>query len=299
MALRSGQSRRPGQDPEGDARSLCELYGGNLDGWRVAAGPLAGAGLTGWLAPPPAEPLPFVAGRRHPQPRGGDVVAHLEDVHGVDRKWLSRHRDDPALAEVHERDHLWLEVFARPDAGVVTGMALGLQAGVIAWTANRSEERSRDELARFSPRRLPPLREGMAALAVRALAVARAAGGLEASRRSPGGGGGGGTDAGTVSTESLSALVRDRRRSGLGGGRHLDDALYGVLAVAGGMAGDRFLEGVGIPWLGLATIACVRLAGARTGLSVERLTPRLLGGSAAVDGRLLAECWNGLVTRPR
>lgn len=295
MALRSGQSRRIGHDPEGDARSLRDLYGGDLDGWRVAAVRLAEAGLTGWLAPPPAEPLPFVVGPRHPEPRGGDVVHHLEEVHGVDRKWLSRHRDDPALTEVHERDHLWLEVFARPDAGVVTGMALDLQAGDIAWTANRSDERSREDLARFSPRRLPPVREGMAALAIRSLAVARAADGLEAGRRPTGEYGGIG--AGSFSTERLRALVRDHRWAGLGSGRHLDDAVYGVLAVAGGLAGDSFLKDVGIPWLGLATVACVRLAGIRTGLSADRLAPRLLGGSAVVDRRRLAECWTGLVKR--
>jgi hypothetical protein len=293
MALWSGQSRRPDHDPEEAARSLHVLYGGGLDGWRVAALPLAEAGLTGWLAPPPAEPLPLVVGPRHPEPRGGDVVKHLDEVHDVDRKWLSRHRDDPALTVVHERDHLWLEVFARPDAGVLTGMALGLQAGVIAWTANRSDERSRDELARFSPRRLPPVREGMAALAVRALAVVRAADGFEAGRRPAGGLAGIG--AGTVSTQELRALVRDHRWGGLGGGRRLDDAVYGLLAVAGGMAGDSFLKDVGVPWLGLATIACVRLAGDRTGVSVDRLTPRLLGGSSVVDGRRLAEHWTGLV----
>lgn len=290
MALWSGQSRRPGPDPEGDARSLHNLYGGDLDGWRVAAVPLAEAGLTGWLAPPPAQPLPLAVGLRHPQPRGGDVVKHLDEVHGVDRKWLSRHRDDPALTEVHEQDHHWLEVFARPDAGVLTGMALGLQAGVIAQTANRSGERSRDELARFSPRRLAPVREGMAALAVRALAVARAADGLEAGRRRAGEAGGG-----MVSAEKLRALVRDHRWGGLGGGRHLDDAVNGVLAMAGGMSGDSFLQDVGVPWLGLAAIACVRTAGIRTGLSVDRLTPRLLGGSAVVDGRRLDERWAGLV----
>jgi hypothetical protein len=61
------------------------------------------------------------------------------------------------------------------------------------------------------------------------------------------------------------------------------------------MAGDSFLQDVGVTWLGLATIACVRTAGIRTGLSVDRLTPRLLGGSADVDGRRLAERWAGLV----
>jgi hypothetical protein len=235
----------------------------------------------------------LVVGPRHPEPRGGDIVRHLDEDHGVDLKWLSRRRDDPALTEVHEQDHLWLEVFARPDAGVLAGMALGLQAGVIAWTANRSDERSRDELARFSPRRLPPVREGMAALAVRSLAVARAADGGAVGRRLTGGIGG--TGAATVSTDKLRGLVRDHKGGGLGRGRHLDDAVYGLLAMAGGMAGDSFLKDMGIPWLGLATIACVRLAGLRTGLSVDRLTPRLLGGGAVVDGRRLAECWTGLV----
>jgi hypothetical protein len=272
---------------------LHELYGGDLDGWRAAAVALAGAGLAGWLAPPPARPLPLVVGPRHPEPRQGGVADHLQDVHRVDRKWLIRQRDDAALVEVHVRDHQWLEVFARPDAGVLSGMALGLQAGAIAWTVNRSEERSRDELARFSPARVPPVREGLAALAVRALAVGRAGAGLGAGLGAAAGGGG--VHAGQVSTQRLHGLVRDHKRGGFGGGRHLDAAMHGVLAVAGGMAADELLQEVAVPWLGLASIACVRLASESSGLPVERLTPRLLGRETAVDGRRLAEHWTALV----